>query len=140
MNGKLSVATFPIVTTSVKLVDVAFHQMGDVNWDGYIDGTDVGLIQEAFGSKPGDSKWNPDCDLNGDGRIDMRDIGIALRNLGKEAPSLTSPFTQEFKAGKCVLIGEFLGTVHSAETEVVQDTEKRVLFIMGPMSTVFELK
>jgi len=44
--------------------------------------TDVGLVLRAYGSKPGDPKWNPNCDFNGDGKIDMTDVGIVLRNYG----------------------------------------------------------
>ncbi|MEM2293884.1 MAG: dockerin type I domain-containing protein [Nitrososphaerota archaeon] len=56
--------------------------VGDVDFDGKVDMTDVGLVLRAYGSKPGDPKWNPNCDFNGDGKIDMTDVGIVLRNYG----------------------------------------------------------
>jgi len=60
----------------------AFHKLGDVNRDGVINNTDLNLLREAYGSKPGMANWNPDADLNGDGKVDMTDIGIASKNFG----------------------------------------------------------
>jgi len=59
-----------------------FHRMGDVNRDGVIDDTDINLIKTAYGSKPGDPNWNPDCDLNSDGVVDVFDASMASRNRG----------------------------------------------------------
>lgn len=61
-----------------------FRKMGDVNRNGYIDDEDMKLIQIAYGSKPGDPKWNPDCDLNGDGRITGMDLLTCSINYGKD--------------------------------------------------------
>jgi len=60
----------------------AFHALGDVNGDGYIDRKDIALAQKAFGSSPGTVNWNPAADLNGDGKVDMKDIAIVGRNQG----------------------------------------------------------
>jgi len=60
----------------------AFHKMGDVNRDGIIDAQDLSLLSAAYGSKPGDPNWNPDCDLNGDGKVDGKDNAIASKNYG----------------------------------------------------------
>jgi len=60
----------------------AFHKLGDVNRDGVIDDRDLALMRAAFGAKPGDPNWNPDCDLNGDGIINVKDVGLASRNYG----------------------------------------------------------
>jgi len=46
----------------------------DVNRDGIVDIFDLVLVANAYGSKPGDPKWNPDADLNKDGIIDIFDL------------------------------------------------------------------
>jgi hypothetical protein len=60
--------------------------MGDVNDDGHVDMTDIGLICLAFGSHPAHARWNPEADLSQDNKIDMLDIGFAALNYGKSCP------------------------------------------------------
>jgi parallel beta-helix repeat protein len=59
-----------------------FWSMGDVNRDGYINDTDVDLIEAAWGSTPGDPNWCPWADLNQDLVVDTFDLGICLINYG----------------------------------------------------------
>ena len=56
---------------------------GDVNDDRRCDMKDIYLIIKAFNSKPGQPKWNPECDINNDGVVDMKDLYIAIRNFMK---------------------------------------------------------
>jgi len=95
------------VKATIMVVDSAFHSKGDVNWDGYIDGKDLELIEAAYGSTPDKPNWNPDCDLNGDGRVDMRDIGIASSNQGLSAPAYETPARVEVAGGKVVVMGMY---------------------------------
>jgi len=95
------------VKATVTVVDSGFHAMGDLNWDGSIDGSDLEIMYAAYGSKPGDPHWNPDADLNGDGRVDMRDIGIVLRNVGLLAPTYVTPAKAEVLSGKVVVTGVY---------------------------------
>jgi hypothetical protein len=60
----------------------AFAKLGDINGDGYIDNKDLVLLQAAYGSRPGDSNWNPRADLNGDGVVDLADLVILSHNMG----------------------------------------------------------
>jgi hypothetical protein len=62
---------------------VKIRLVGDVNGDGKVDGKDIALVAAAFGTVPGDLKWNPDADINLDGKIDGRDIIAVARNYGK---------------------------------------------------------
>jgi parallel beta-helix repeat protein len=57
--------------------------LGDINGDGKVDGRDISIAAKAFGTRPGDSRWNPDADINGDGKVDGRDITLIARNFGK---------------------------------------------------------
>lgn len=76
-------------TTNNSLTDgwVNVEAAGDITGpngypDGKVDMRDIGVIGSAFGSSPGDTRWNPNRDINGDGKIDLRDIGITARNFG----------------------------------------------------------
>jgi len=57
--------------------------LGDVNHDCKVDMKDIGIVVKAFGSVPGDLRWNPNADINGDGKVDMKDIGIVVADFGK---------------------------------------------------------
>jgi hypothetical protein len=56
--------------------------LGDVNWNGIVDIYDLAMVGKAYGSKPGDLNWNPDCDFNDDGVIDILDVSIVEENWG----------------------------------------------------------
>lgn len=59
-----------------------FRKLGDVNADGVIDGTDLALIQVAYGSTPESPNWNPAADLNGDGVVNILDVVTCSSNQG----------------------------------------------------------
>lgn len=61
-----------------------FWSMGDVNRDGYIDTTDLDLITAAYGSSPGDPRWNPDADLDKDLHVGLFDLLICTGNQGSD--------------------------------------------------------
>jgi hypothetical protein len=62
-------------TFSLKIV-------GDINGDGVVNILDGILLSNAFGSAPGNSKWNPEADLNGDGIVNILDAIILANNFG----------------------------------------------------------
>ncbi len=55
----------------------------DVNGDGIVDTADLIIVTDAFGSRPGDSKWNPATDLVEDARIDILDLNFVTKRFGK---------------------------------------------------------
>jgi hypothetical protein len=55
--------------------------LGDVNFDGIVDATDVSIIANANPEDPAD----PNLDLNDDGVVDDEDVTIASHNLGLES-------------------------------------------------------
>lgn len=59
------------------------HAMGDFDQDCDIDYDDFITFAGAYGSKPGDSHWNPDADLDKDGDIDSYDFGTFSGVYGK---------------------------------------------------------
>ena len=56
--------------------DVETLVVGDANQDGKVDLSDVQLVQAAYGTKVGDSGYNPLADMNGDNVIDAGDLQI----------------------------------------------------------------
>jgi hypothetical protein len=59
---------------------------GDLNADTYVNVKDAVILGAAFGSKPGDSNWNPNADINNDGYINVKDAVILGANFGKTDP------------------------------------------------------
>jgi len=68
------------------LISGSDHMLGDINGDGIVDVFDFMIVATAFGSKPGDPKWNPDADLNNDGLVDIFDVWAVAKNFGKTEP------------------------------------------------------
>jgi len=46
---------------------------GDINRDGIVDGVDLSLLADAYGSSEGDENWNSFADFDHNGSIDMTD-------------------------------------------------------------------
>ncbi len=57
---------------------------GDVNNDGLVNMLDLSIVAAAFGSRPGDPKWNSAADLDNNGTVNIIDINIVAREYGKE--------------------------------------------------------
>ena len=65
---------------TVVVGDVA---LGDLNFDGTVDIFDIIILGGAFGSEPGNPRWNPDADINNDDIIDIYDAIILAGNFQK---------------------------------------------------------
>jgi hypothetical protein len=59
---------------------------GDINGDLKVSLADLVLLANAYGSKPGDIKWNPNADLNDDGKISLQDLVIMANHYGQHYP------------------------------------------------------
>ena len=61
---------------------------GDMDGNGKIDITDVATVAKAFGTRPGDLRWNPAADLTGpiplvpDGKVDITDVALVSKAFG----------------------------------------------------------
>jgi parallel beta-helix repeat protein len=51
---------------------------GDVNHDGEVSFSDLLLVVRAFGSFPGNPRWNAWADLNNDSKVDLRDVCLEI--------------------------------------------------------------
>lgn len=61
-----------------------FHDIGDINRDGYIDVWDLALLGAAYGQFSWMPGYNPDADLNSDGVIDGRDLALLTWHWGEQ--------------------------------------------------------
>jgi len=76
-----------VVTGEIYTVDNTFPAiLGDVNSDRTVNASDVSVFSNAYGSKLGDSNWNPNCNFNGfngDNKVDAFDLFDIGKNYGK---------------------------------------------------------
>jgi hypothetical protein len=56
--------------------------VGDVNEDGIVGIVDLATVARAFGTKPGDTYWDPDADINKDSLVDIDDLILVSTNYG----------------------------------------------------------
>ncbi|MDI6826816.1 MAG: dockerin type I domain-containing protein [Candidatus Aenigmarchaeota archaeon] len=54
----------------------------DLNKDKKVNIIDVTIVAKAFGSKPGDPRWDPDADLDNNGIVNIIDIAKVARVFG----------------------------------------------------------
>jgi hypothetical protein len=59
---------------------------GDINGDLKVSLADLVLLANAYGSKPGDVKWNPNADLDDNKIIGLSDLVILANHYGQHYP------------------------------------------------------
>lgn len=62
---------------------VAVGHIGDVNFDGVVDITDLALLLASFGSTFETPNYNPQADLDLDGDVDISDLAVQLSVFGQ---------------------------------------------------------
>jgi parallel beta-helix repeat protein len=65
------------------------HNQSEFVPDGTVDGSDIIVVAQCFGSWPGAPspyKWNANCDITNDGSIDGSDLIIVTRHFGEIDP------------------------------------------------------
>lgn len=90
ISAQATLVPYEFNTTNNVFVDgyVKIRIVGDINGDGKVDMRDVAIAAAAFGTRPGEPKWNPDADITGsipmvpDGVVDMRDVATIAKNFG----------------------------------------------------------
>jgi len=87
---KLNAGTYEIwakasvVNEEIYILDNTFPAiLGDVNGDQTVNATDLSALSNAYGSKPGDPNWNPNCNFYGDDKVDAYDLFDLGKNYGK---------------------------------------------------------
>jgi len=100
--------------------------LGDANWDGMVDDTDLDICIDAFGTQPYMSGWNPDCDFNNDDLIDGRDVSFIAENYGETIEVSTTPFTIALVSGTYTLRAKYTDQIINKIVNVVEGTLTRV--------------
>jgi hypothetical protein len=59
---------------------------GDLNGDFNISLADLVLLANAYGSMPGDTKWNANADINGDLKVSLADLVLMANHYGQHYP------------------------------------------------------
>lgn len=59
---------------------------GDINSDFRVDLIDLVILANAYGSKPGDSKWNANADINVNNTVDLADLIVLANNYRQQYP------------------------------------------------------
>lgn len=90
-SGRMEVVWPALDTYSrmVRLPEVMYPLLTDINYDGNVDIKDIATAAKAFGSYPGHPEWRMEADLPPtDGKIDIKDIARIAKDFGK---SVTLP-------------------------------------------------
>ena len=84
-----------ITVTVVDVVDkednetVNFYVcVGDIDFSGKVYLSDLLLLAQAYGSRPGDGNWNPDADLSCDDWVYTADLLLLAQNYEKYCPAV----------------------------------------------------
>jgi len=59
------------------------YPVGDVNGDGIVSVLDLSAVGEAYGTAPGMTNWNSNCDFNKDDKVDVFDLFDQSKNYGE---------------------------------------------------------
>jgi len=59
---------------------------GDISGDFKVSLADLVLLANAYGSKPGNMKWNPNADMLGQGVVGLSDLVILAQHYGQHYP------------------------------------------------------
>jgi len=114
------------VEANITVIGQSFHDLGDINWDGKIDLSDLVMLAKYYNS-PASSC--PDCDLNHDGMIGLGDLVILSNNYNKAvAPSYITPFQTYVKAGKLKLVATYQTQSQTQLYTIVAGTTQTISF------------
>jgi hypothetical protein len=72
-NQSVSASTMFEVTKELK---------ADINGDGAVNIIDITLVAMAWGTHPGDPRWDPRCDIDGNSLINIIDITLVAKEFG----------------------------------------------------------
>jgi hypothetical protein len=59
---------------------------GDIDGNFKVSLADLVILAHAYGSKPGDSNWNPNADIDGNNIVGLSDLVILAQNYGQQYP------------------------------------------------------
>lgn len=83
--GYLDQIYIQIEITAGKTTDLGYIELlaGDVNKDGKIEISDIGIVMNIYGVNDTDTSYELRCDFNNDKRVEISDMGILMNNYLK---------------------------------------------------------
>jgi hypothetical protein len=60
--------------------------LGDLDRDGKVSLADLVILAQAYGSRYGDSNWNPNADIDGNNIAELSDLVILALHYGQHYP------------------------------------------------------
>lgn len=78
--------TFDEMNTTNNTFDAGYVTvtvLGDIDGNGKVNLADFVHLALAYGSQPGQARWNPNADINGDGIVDVLDLNILAQYYGQ---------------------------------------------------------
>jgi parallel beta-helix repeat protein len=98
------------------LMDLWHYTLGDINFDGKVSLTDLVLLANAYGSKLGDAKWNPNADIDNNGTVGLSDLVALAQHYGQHYPMQSLMYIRNRKRGSCERLCEDVATGHGFES------------------------
>ena len=80
--GKLSTLIFAVALLLILATFTTLAYLGDLNLDGLVNGSDIAILLQSFGTDQNDPGFNRFADLNLDDDVDVHDLAIAGRSYG----------------------------------------------------------
>jgi peroxiredoxin len=75
-----------VVTNASILTGEILGLLGDLNGDFTVSLQDLTILANAYGSKPGDLRWNSKADIDGDGVVGLSDLVTLAIHYGQHYP------------------------------------------------------
>lgn len=69
--------------TRVLIWKISEHLKSDLNWDRVVNAKDLSIVAKAFGSRPGDARWNSIADGDKNKVVDLKDLARIARDFGR---------------------------------------------------------
>jgi len=69
--------------STTRMMTVTFAT--DLDRDGKVNIMDIGIVARAFGTRPGDKRWDALADIDKNGEINIIDLNNVARDFGKRA-------------------------------------------------------
>jgi hypothetical protein len=90
-TGLLAPDLIPVVTVPRRVIveyadfvsEGIMRMTPDVKRDGAVDIVDVSIVARAFGTKPGQARWNPVADLDANEWVNIVDVNMVAREFLK---------------------------------------------------------
>jgi hypothetical protein len=82
-NGTHSLIPLNYAHSTRRILIIPITSNGDLNGDGKVNIKDVATVARAYGTQPGDTRWNPIADINYDDKVNIWDVAFVSTRFGR---------------------------------------------------------